>query len=262
MKCTYCQAQTATGITLCPRCEANLNDVLNNIPEALEIAQDTIAKQDRMGSAGGGNNPSESVEPINFSTMDKRRKLSEKVATYARLTLEHDDSDQLRNVEPTVYLQMSMDLIKQQDYAGELLADLEKARNKLMRAVDTRPDIVALGICGVTHEGVPCPGALRARKDEPFTRCRVCGATHDAMQIQRDRIADAWEYFDTLANVVSFMRQAGYAINPRSARRWAEQGELKAIRYGDDGTALYSPGQVRGAHERMKHKRGRPRKVA
>lgn len=263
MTCTNCQAQTAPGIYLCKRCVTRLEDVLTQIEDVLEIAEDTIAKQDRTGGAGGGGSPSESVEPINLSTMDKRRELWGQVVSFARMTLEHDDSDDLRNVEPVVYLQMSMDLIKHQDFAGDMLDELMGKHRALMKAVDRAPDILSLGQCGIVHEGVPCPGELRARKDEPFTRCRVCGNTHNAVEIQQARIGDAWEHFDTLSNVVSFMREAGYAINPKSAQRWARRGELKVLRYREDGVALYSPGQVRSAHLRMQNRKGgRPRKVA
>lgn len=272
MTCTYCQGQTATGITLCKRCASRLEEVLTQIEEALEVAEDTIAKQDRMGS--GGPVTSDSTEPpapINLDTMEKRRELWEEVCSYSRMVLEYDDSDDLRNVEPVVYLRMSTDLIAHQDFAGGLLDTLEGAVRKLWRAVDCRPDVIALGQCGVVHESIPCPGSIRAhvlhidpnsgkRTTEQFVRCRVCGATHDAINIQQERITEAWDQYDTLASVVKALRYHGYKINLKSAQRWASEGELVGMYR--DGIAVYSPAQVRKTHQEMQKKRGRPRKVA
>ena len=262
MTCQNCQAQTAPGIYLCARCVVRLEDVLTQVEDALEVAEDTIAKQDRMGSGGVTSGSNEAPTPINLDTMEKRRTLWEAVVSYARMTLERDDSDDLRGVHSIVYLRMSMDLIAHQDFAGELLDTLEGAVRKLWSAVDRRPDIIALGQCGAVHEGVPCPGVLRAQKGETYTRCRICGRSENVEELRQERFASAWEHFMPLSEVVQAARSAGHAINPRSARRWAEQGQLSVLRYREDGTALYSPGQVVDAHQRMQAKRGRPRKVA
>lgn len=263
MNCTYCQAETATGICLCQRCTLRLEDVLGQIPDALEVAEDTIAKVSRTGGSGvASSGAAESVEPINLDTAEKRRALWEAAVSNARLVLEHDTSDDLRGVEPVVYLQMSVDLIRGQDFAGELLDELEAATRKLWSAVDRRPDVIMLGQCGVVHEGVPCPGALRAHKKDIEARCRVCGSTSNVEELRKDRAANAWEHFAPLAEVVKAVRTAGYLVNPKSAQRWAKQGDLSVIRYRDDGVALYSPGQVVDAHQRMKTRRGRPRKIA
>lgn len=271
MSCQNCQAQTAPGIYLCARCVVRLEDMLTQVEDALEVAEDTIAKQDRMGSGGVISGSNEAPIPINLDAMEKRRTLWEEVDSYTRMVLEHDDSDDLRNVHPVVYLRMSTDLIAHQDFAGELLDTLEGAVRKLWSAVDHRPDIIALGQCGAVHEGISCPGSLRARvinydpdKDkrttERFIRCRICGATHDAILIQQERIAHAWDHYDTLTNVVNALRQHGYQISLKSAQRWAAEGEL--VGKYRDGMAVYSPGLVRKVQQRMKAKRGRPRKAA
>ncbi len=271
MNCQYCQGQTAPGIYLCKLCIRRLEDVLTQIEDALEVADDTIAKQDRMGSGGVSGGSAEAPAPINLDTMEKRRELWGEVVSYSRMVLEEDDSDDLHEVPPLTYLRISMDLIAHQPFAGELLDTLEGAAQKLWRAVDCRPDVIALGQCGAVHEGVPCPGVLRARvlhKDpdsgkrttEQFVRCRVCGATHDAVKIQQERITEAWDQYDTLASVVKALRYHGYKINLKSAQRWASEGELVGMYR--NGVAVYSPGQVRKTHQEMQRKRGRPRKVA
>lgn len=263
MTCQNCQAQTAPGIYLCARCVVRLEDMLTQVEDALEVAEDTIAKQDRMGSGGVISGANEAPIPINLDTMEKRRTLWEAVVTNAREVLDHDDSDDLRGVQPVIYLRMSTDLIAHQKFAGELLDQLEGATRKLWSSVDRRPDIVALGQCGAVHESVPCPGVLRAQKGDPFTRCRVCGATHNAEELRQERAANAWEHFAPLSEVVKVVRQSGWTINPKSAQRWATEGNLKVLRYREDGVALYSPGQVIDVHQEMKNRRGgRPRKVA
>lgn len=257
MTCTRCTAPTATGITLCTTDLQRLEDVLDQIPDALELAEDTIAKQDRTGAGSatlGG--AAESEAPINLAASEARTQLWEVIVTNARLVLDQDDSDDLAGVEPVVYLRMSLDLIQHQDLAGKLLDELEAGYQKIMRIVDRSPDIIALGQCGAIHEAIPCPGRLRAHKGQHETRCKVCGATYGVAEMQQSRAEQAWDHYDTLSNVVQALRASGFTINPRSARRWAEKRELHALRYREDGVALYSPGQVVDAHQRMKSRHG------
>lgn len=256
MTCTHCQGQTATGIHLCKLCIRRLEEVLTQIEDALEAADDTIAKQDRMGPGGVSGGSAEAPAPINLDAMEKRSELWGEVVSYSRMVLEEDDSDDLHNVPPLTYLRLSMDLIATQEFAGELLDTLEGAAQKLWRAVDCRPDVIALGQCGAVHEGVPCPGVLRAHKGDVHTRCRICGRTEDVEELRKERAANAWEHFAPLAEVVRVVRKSGYLVNPKSAQRWAAKGELSVLRYREDGVKLYSPGQVVDAHQRMKSRHG------
>ncbi|WP_258933216.1 hypothetical protein [Nesterenkonia pannonica] len=115
--CTYCQGQTATGIYLCKLCVTRLEEVLNLIEDALEVADDTIAKQDRMG-ASVASGTTDSPAPLNLDTMEKRRALWDALVSNAREVLEHDDNDDLRGVAPLTYLRLSTDLIARQDFAA------------------------------------------------------------------------------------------------------------------------------------------------
>lgn len=263
MTCQNCQAQTTPGITLCQHCVTRLSDVLDQIPDALEMVEDTIAKQDRMGSGGAAlSGTAESEVPINLEASKRRTELWEAVVSNARIVLGHDDNTDLAGVEPTVYLRMSTDLIQHQDFAGDLLEGLERALHRVMTIVDSRPDVIALGQCGAVHEAIPCPGRLRAKRGDHEARCKICGATYSVAEMQQARAAEAWDHYAPLTDVVKALRVSGFTINPKSAQRWATQGELSVLRYREDGVALYSPGQVIDTHQRMKTRRGRPRKVA
>lgn len=256
MTCQHCQAQTPTGVTLCKRCVARLEDVLSQIEDALEMAEDTIAKQSSSGAVGAAMaGVAESEAPINLTASERRTKLWETIVSYARLVLEHDDSDDLAGVEPVVYLSMSTDLIARQDFAGKLLDDLEHHHRRVMQTIDTAGTVL-LGQCGIEHQGHPCPGQLRSRKGDHHVRCKTCGSTHDV----EAKASEAWDQYAPLSAVVALLQAYGHDINHRSAKRWAQQGELIGKYQG--GVAVYSSAQVLDTQQRMKARHGGRRSKA
>lgn len=255
--CTACDSPTPTGITLCVTDSNTLTTTLEQIPDTLETIEDTIAKLDKRGSKIPTATTSTQAEPpIRLDAMDRRRDLADALEKWRRTVLISDTSDDLREVQAAFYLRMSMDLIRHQHYSGTMLHELDRANRRSLAATDAHPDIIHLGACGTTHEGATCTEPIRATKGDQTTRCRTCGTTHNIKAIRQDRASNAWGHFDTLTNIVKALRSSGFAINPRSARRWAAEGHLTAIRYHPDGTALYSPGQVIDTHQRMKSRHG------
>ena len=47
MTCTHCQAETADGMYLCPRCIHDLRETIGQIGDALAVAEDTVGKLDK-----------------------------------------------------------------------------------------------------------------------------------------------------------------------------------------------------------------------
>lgn len=263
MSCTHCRADLPPGIYLCTSATRDLRSLLGQIPGVLADAEDTIAKLDQLGTGGGTNNPAAgSAAPINLEASTRARELWDAIHSWARTVLEDDSTPGLSSVEPTTYLKISVEQIRQREDSGEMLLDLSRLTSRLLNAIDLPPEKIHLGTCGAVYEGITCTDQITARTTDYETRCHTCGATHYVAQIQQDRAAASWGHYDTLANVVRFLRRAQFAINPKSAQRWAARGELPATQYRADGVALYSPGQIIDAHQRMQQRRGRPKRVA
>lgn len=264
MSCTHCHVPTAEGITLCARHEADLRRLLSDMPGVLEDADDTIAKLDQHGGGAGTNDPAAgSAAPLNLTASERARDLRQQARQWARTVYADDKTPGLGGMKPVPYLTISVDLIRRRDDAGQMLRALSEATRYLLVAIDRPPERIYLGTCGTTYEGVVCTDTITANADDYETRCRTCGATHYVEEIQQDRAAASWGHFDTLKNVVNALRLAQFPINPKSAQRWATKGELQATRCRvADRVTLYSPAQIIEVHERMRKKRGRPKRAA
>lgn len=265
MSCTHCHAPTAEGMTLCDRHETDLRHLLSQIPGVLASADATIAKLDVLGKGGGGGNDpaAGSAAPLNLTASERARDLRQQARHWARTVYADDKTTGLGGMKPLPYLTISVDLIAHRDDAGQLLRGLSEATRYLLVAIDLPPERIYLGTCGTVYEGVVCTDTITARADDHETRCRTCGATHYVGEIQQERAASSWGHFDTLTNVVRFLRRAQFAINPKSAQRWATKGELQATRCRvADRVHLYSPAQIIETHQRMQERRGRPKRAA
>lgn len=258
MTCTRCDRPTADAIYLCHEDATRLEEVLDLIPDALTEADVTATKRDKTGSGKGARRGGSSSMPFNEHASDKARDLSEKAASWAFLVMESDrDAERLRNVEPSRYLRMSISLIRGQDYAGDLMAELDDALHKTMRAVDLPPDRVDLGRCGV--EG--CTGRISGqmiRKDgRPViasrAKCRGCDSPYDGRVVYAARIADTWEYWCPLSDAVRLALTIPDMPSRATLYRWAEAGRF-AVKH-HNGTDMYCPAQINAvvdnAHERV-----------
>lgn len=242
--CTNCDAPCPPGIHLCATDTARLESVLGQIPDALKTARATIARLDVTGSQSGGSGGPKI--PVNLTAAEYADDLIGKTTSWARLILEDDpDADGLRNVEPAVYLRMSIPIIRANDWAGDLLTELDGALRHVVRVVDVPPEIRTLGPC-VTDE---CPGIIRARKGDSVATCRECGERYDVNAIQQWKISEAWEERAPLAAVVKALNAVDHPIRHATARKWVERGKLVA-----DAAGLFTMAEVYHVHRTMKEK--------
>jgi len=264
MTCTHCHAPTADGITLCAKHEADLRRLLADLPGTLEDADDTIAKLDQLGGGAGANDPAAgSAAPLNLEASMRKRTLVEAIHQWARVILEDDTDPHVRGLEPLTYLRLSVDLIKKRDDAGEMLRELSEATRYLLVAIDLPPNIILLGRCGTVIEGQRCPEMIKARDGDTEARCRTCGATYIVEDVQAQAVAQATGIEAPLSEIVKLLRKAKIMVDPRSARRWAKDGDLQAARCRiADRVHLYSPAQVLEAREKVKKRRGGLREKA
>lgn len=253
MTCTQCEATLPPGIHLCAGCVIRLEATLDQIPDALEAAAETAAKQDVLGSAGAtGGTSSDPAMPINMTASERRTELWEIVVSWARWVIAEDQRAEQMPSEPTAYLRASTGEIRLHDWAGDLAAELHEKHAAVMRAVDLPPDIVSLGQCGAEEDGVRCAGTIRGQRGAQAAQCRECGAAYDAPAVQQERIAAAWHVHDTLSRVVRALQLSGYDVKLKSAQRWASSGALASDGKRPDGIAVYTPADVLEVASRMR----------
>ena len=260
MTCQTCTAPTDSTY-LCTACAADLTAVLEQVPDALETVQDTVARLDRVG-AGSGRGTERSRPPVNLDALEHQTHLTELVHSWARMVLESETRDDLRDVEPATYLRISVHLIVAQDYAGEMHAELKDALRKVQRAADRPMDVRTLGGCWMRDEatGEPCPGWIKARGDNPYARCDTCGETYDADALRAHLVERGWDKKAKLRTVVQALRIAGVKIGRSTVEGWVEKGKLETPWRDTDGRPLYTMAQV--LEVQAAQKKGRPRRVA
>ena len=249
MTCQTCHAPTDSTY-LCQRCAADLTAVLEQIPDALADAEDTIARMDVTGTGGagkGGDRP----DAANVDALDLKIDLEEKIHSWARMLLE-EDNPQMSSVEPLTYLRMSVPLIVTFDWAGELNGEIGHALHRLMSAVDIPPDSVSLGQCRLDlGDGRACPGTIRGhmvwdgdvKRLATWAKCRTCKSTHSARLVSADRMADAWGVWCTVDQTMRVLHGIEGAPSRRTLERWVAAGKL--MRKPDaEGPTLIRPAQV------------------
>ncbi|MBB5748548.1 hypothetical protein [Micrococcus sp. TA1] len=244
--CTYhrCDTPNPDGITLCHADAQRLRDILGWIPDALNTITDTVARMDRTGSDGGSSS-GDHAEAVNVDALDAKIDLEEKLGTWARMLLDDDPSEDLRNVAPLTYLTLSIDLIRTVDYAGDLLDELSEALRKVTRAADTQTGTIQLGPClNVDDDGNHCHGRIQSRRDNNGARCTECRANYDATEVTQYRISESWHRTAPLSTVVKALRLAEVPVTIHAAKQWVKRGHLEPLAHAIDGTALYTAKQV------------------
>lgn len=261
LECTRCTAPTAEGINLCHACTTRLEDVLDRIPEALNNVQTTVARMDRIGAGTttSGNRP----EAVNVSALDEKIDLTEKIHSWARMVLEHEGRDDLRNVEPVAYLRMSVHLIRANDWAGELLDELEQAVRTVERVADLQVPRIVYGTCGTPlDDGSTCADDLSADEGSDWVTCRWCGArwsVETREQMIRDRVRGD---LMTSGECRKWIRErAKVTISPKDVENWAVRKQLPYVlaRVNTTGKAsrLYRPGDMLSVHQGVDGRWGR-----
>ncbi|WP_313816361.1 hypothetical protein [Citricoccus sp.] len=257
--CTRCDALTAAGIHLCHACTTTLEEVLDRVPEALTTVQTTVARLDRMGTTGRatGNR----VEAVNVSALDEKIDLTEKLQSWARMVLELDDRQGLQDIAPTAYLRMSTHIIRSQDWAGDLLDELNDALRAVERVFDKPADRRVWGPCSTYFEdGSMCMSPLSAEQGAEWVSCRECGTQHSTAwreRLIREQVKG--NPMPAKACREWITKNVGVKIKTQDFKNWVYIGALSYVleRVTTAGrpTRLFFPGDVLQVHQRMQQRR-------
>ena len=256
LDCARCGAQTAAGIHLCLGCTLHLEHLLDQLPDTILDATDTIAREDKLTRTTPGGSTDSHPTPANLTAVEEAQHLATVLADWRDEIYKIHDCQTCPPMPDHVnYYQAHTDVIRTRPWANQFLTDLEDNHRALVRVVDLPPERLLLGGCGERQDdGTACPGVIRGVQGRPDAACNSCGAVWDAAELQRWAISEAWHTTAPLAVVVEALRSAGLKLTLKSAQRWASEGDLTPADHGSRG-ALYTPASVQAvaAAKRARH---------
>lgn len=251
MTCTVprCDTPTADGIYLCDQAEGDLFTLLGQIPDTLADAQDTIARLDtRQNSGRASATPG---TPINLEASERVTELNGLLVSWSQML--HEATGEPGDAGAN-YLRANLREIVRHDWAGDMLSELQAAHGHVLRCLDTPPDHLDLGQCGV--EG--CPGRIVGAlipnpKWEPGSRaperipgrrarCRTCRAQYDGKEVYAFQVARTHGQLRTVRETVRLINGIPGAPSRSTLQRWISSGRVQVHEH--DGAELIEPAQV------------------
>lgn len=240
-----------SGGAICSGCSKALEIAIGNISSYWCDLDTVKARQTRYGVAGGRFG-AEKALPVDLRFLDVsgdgtilQDAAKNTVATWTRTVLDgrpaihgpthpaclHITCNQARRSHTPAdnvaaccrYLLGQVDWIRNQDWAPDMLDELDDLENQLRRVVDRPADREFMGPCDECRED------LYARPGASSMDCRWCGRSHDLTE----RRAWLWEQaLDMLATAAECARAIsghnGTPLNDATIRKWVERKRLTA----------------------------------
>ena len=251
MTCTVprCDTPTADGIYVCDMHEGDLFTLLGQIPDTLTDAQDTIARLDTRQNTGRASTTPGT--PINLEASERATALHGLLVSWSQML--HEATGEPGDAGAN-YLRANLREIVRHDWAGDMLDELQHAHERVLRCLDSPPDHLDLGQCGV--EG--CPGRIvgtlvpnpkwepgsRAPERVPGSRaqCRKCRTQYDGKEVYAFQVARTHGELRTVRETVRLISEIPGAPSRSTLQRWIGSGRVQV--HERDGTELIEPAQV------------------
>ena len=259
MTCTHCGGTTADGIYLDDPCEQALWDLLGQIPDTLNDAQDTIARLERKGQTTGGSSNGHN-DGISIEALDHVITLKKLLESWAQMLLE--ETQEAVSEDPARYLRANLREIVRHDWAGDMLTELTEAHRTVQNLVDTRREVIILRRCGtLLEDGTHCQTQLRLRdKEDQWVKCQSCGSWFAVEAVRREMARKAKGEPMRAADVRRYLaRVAGQHIQKKDMENWVQIGRLGYVLERVETSArprrAYFPGDVLHLHLEMRMRR-------
>ena len=252
MTCTLprCDTPTADGIHVCDMHEGDLFTLLGQIPDTLTDAQDTIARLDTRQNTGRASTTPGT--PINLEASERVSELNGLLVSWSRML--HEATGEPGDAGAN-YLRANLRHITHHDWAGDMLAELERAHRRLVAAVDVPPDSVVIGKCeGVDDDGELCAGTIVAdmilvdpdepegKKEPANARCKKCRGRFDADAIMSANVERAEGHWTSLNEAIKLARLVPGMPSRATLYRMAERDEFEVR--GTEANQLYSAADI------------------
>ena len=254
MTCTVprCDTPTADGIYVCDPHEGSLFALLGQIPDTLTDAQDTIARLERKGQTTGGSASGHS-DGLSIEALDHVITLKKLLESWAQMLRE--ETQEAVSEDPAHYLRANLRQIAQHDWAGDMLAELDRAHRRVVACVDVPPDSVVIGKCeGMDDDGELCAGTIVAdmilvdpdepegKKEPANARCKKCRGRFDADAIMSANVERAEGHWTSLNEAIKLARLVPGMPSRATLYRMAERDEFEVR--GTEANQLYSAADI------------------
>ena len=252
MTCTLprCDTPTADGIHVCDMHEGDLFTLLGQIPDTLTDAQDTIARLDTRRDTG--RSTSTPGTPINLEASERVTELNGLLVSWSQML--HEATGEPGDAGAH-YLRANLREIVRHDWAGEMLAELDRAHRRVVACVDVPPDSVVIGKCeGMDDDGELCAGTIVAdmilvdpdepegKKEPANARCKKCRGRFDADAIMSANVERAEGHWTSLNEAIKLARLVPGMPSRATLYRMAERDEFETR--GAEANQLYSAADI------------------
>ena len=252
MTCTvpHCDTPTADGIYVCDMHEGDLFTLLGQIPDTLADAQDTIARLDTRQNSG--RSTSTPGAPINLEASERATALQGLLVSWSQML--HEATGEPGDAGAN-YLRANLQHITHHDWAGDMLAELDRAHRRVVACVDVPPDSVVIGKCeGMDDDGELCAGTIVAdmilvdpdepegKKEPANARCKKCRGRFDADAIMSANVERAEGHWTSLNEAIKLARLVPGMPSRATLYRMAERDEFEVR--GTEANQLYSAADI------------------
>lgn len=243
MSCGFCTAEIPAGYTICWDHTAPLQQHLAELDSTIQELRTTMARQD-VGSPSHGSGSTTPQPAINLDALEAYEQLRTVIIGWA-VALQGRAFYWITTTETAgSYLLANLDMVRRQDWACDLAAELAQAVRGAVNATDRAADKISLGTCPTEH----CGDEVTAIVGEVWGRCRTCTAQVNVRDHQRTLIDSAWNVRAPLAKVIRALKAGGHLSVPLArAEKWVERGSLGPV---IPFVGLYTMAAVMEAYER------------
>ena len=178
--CTVC-TRPAPDAWVCRDCLDTLHGDLVALPDLARDLVVELTNQSRKGRRVGGRS-SESRLPYSPHASELLTALRVELVGACRVVALHDDQLPADTVDAMCqWLDGHLDSLALREAAGDVCTGLRRVRQRITRAIDTPPERVFIGDCGVCDAAGRLTPMYAARSDVAY-HCRECGTTHDVAE--------------------------------------------------------------------------------
>jgi hypothetical protein len=240
--CGICEAETPSTITLCHNHTTRLEQHLAEVDSVWDDLRITVARLDHTGPTVGGGT-SGPRDQVNWDASEKATQLARVLTGWAEV-YGHPTPDPIR---ASRILFTGLRDIRKQDWAADLLDELQDAMRDARNAMDRPQARVFAGMCPTSHEGKVCGTPLYARQGSLAVNCRTCGAQWDVTDWRARALIAAGLHHGTPAEVSRMLTDpiTGDALPSGTIRQWINRGKLTPIAHNTKGKPLYQVRKVR-----------------
>jgi len=227
---------------------------LASLAPDLDVA---VNRQARLGEPSHGGRPVEPPLPFDEHASDARCLVTSTLTAWCEAVLEERDDRPVREIAyMAAWIHARIGRVVVLADAGDCADEIAEITRVMVRAVDSPPELVYAGPCGV------CKRPLYCRPGKTTVTCRDHNPawSGDVTERREWMLGMASGHLAHAAGTVRMLAMLGIRITPVQVTRWVKAGRLQARSEDAAGRPLYRVGDLitlaanRGAQLELKGK--------